>query len=238
MEQKTCLITGATRGLGKCLARDLKQSGYHVIGLGRSAIDPAACPELDEYFQCDLASEATLDEVIRYLENNYDQLDLLVHNAGIQTPYDITESLHYVDLLRKELAVNFLTPVKLTACLLPLLMQTRSRIVVVTSLLQLGAKRSAPGYCSSKAALANWAGNLRAQLEQTGVGVTEVIPGLIKTGMTPAAREKGVPPERLSRVIVDNLERDTFVLPGARLAWAISRIAPGFIRGKLLKSPN
>jgi len=60
-----------------------------------------------------------------------------------------------------------------------------------------------------------------------------VIPGLIKTDMTPEARELGEPPARLAKRVVKHQAKDRIVLPGARLAWTIAQFAPGFIRKKL-----
>lgn len=115
-------------------------------------------------------------------------------------------------------------------------MKESGRIVIVTSLLQYGSKRSAPGYASSKAALASWTNNLRAQLSGTSVSVTEVVPGLIKTSMTENGARKGVEPGVLASEILENLDRDRVVLRGAKLPVMLQRCFPTLFQQITLKS--
>ena len=233
MKQKIAIVTGASRGLGLELSRVLQGSGYRVLGLARSH------PESDGFFgelrRCDLASPASVDDAIKYIEDRHSHIDLLVHNAAIQTHFDILEETHYPEILAREHQVNFLTPVKMTASLLPLLLKEGGRIVIVTSLLQYGSKKCAPGYSSSKAALASWTNNLRAQLKNTSVSVTEVVPGLIKTSMTENAAKKGIEPGVLAGQVLENLERDRIVLPGAKLPALFQRCFPTLFQKVTLK---
>lgn len=206
------------------LARDGDELA-HLRGEGR----------LDDIIVCDLADRGDRDRAILELESRYPHLDLLVHNAGIQLRYGVLAASDYPGMVRREMEVNFLAPVHLTARLLPLLFGRDSRIVVVTSLLQFGPKREAPGYCASKAALASWTTNLRAQLEGTGVDVCEAIPGLIKTSMTEQASKRGTCPRLLARSLVSQWHKDRVVLPGGRLGWWLHRLVPELFRSLMLK---
>ncbi|MDH3326954.1 MAG: SDR family NAD(P)-dependent oxidoreductase [Gammaproteobacteria bacterium] len=238
---KTCLITGASRGLGLSLSRYFKSQGYYIIGVARSKDRLQQLADgnvIDDFFICDLSQSESIDEFIRQFENKYQTLNLLVHNAGIQNRYDILNETHFYGIFSKEISVNFLAPVKITAALIPNLLKAESKILIITSLLQLGPKVTAPGYCSSKAALANWVNNLRAQLRATNVSVTEVIPGLIKTNMTDNASKNGINPDVLAQEIGVNLNHDLIVLKSAKLGWMVSQLAPGFVKYKLLHSES
>lgn len=231
---KTCLITGCTRGLGRALAFDLHNQGYRVLGLAR---DRAALDSLEksgviqQSYRCDLASTEQLAEFLNHFTRDHQSLDLLIHNAGVQLHHSILSRSPepYDQLIQRELQINFLAPVAITRALLPSLMQSESRVVVVTSLLQFATKDSAPGYSSSKAALARWAHSLRGQLRDTSVRVTEVIPGLIKTSMTQRASEKGVEPGILSKQILSQLQRDRILCKGAKLGYWLHRLWPALL---------
>lgn len=238
MKQKICLITGASRGLGLELASKYKSSGYFVVGLSTQKPNMEIMDIFDDYVLCDLSSDSSIDSFICYIEKKYQSIDILIHNAAVQNHYSILDTAQYKNLLLNEFVVNFLAPVKITSALLPMLMQKPSKIIAISSLLQLGPKKSAPGYCSSKAALSNWVANLRVQLNLTDIKVVEVVPGLIKTKMTKNASEKGVEPSLLAEFIFRNMDKEMVILPGARLAWFLAGFAPGLIRKILLKGED
>lgn len=236
---RVCLITGASRGLGLSLAKEYKNRGYTVIGVARRTQPLEELKQagtLDDFVTCDLTSEASIDTFTNELASRHDHLDVLIHNAGIQKLMEITDSDDYPALVREEMQVNFLAPVQITVALLPLLIKSRATIIIIGSLLQIGPKREAPGYCASKAALGSWCANLREQLKRTPVKVVEVIPGLIKTTMSAKAQERGVDPDLLAREIFEGSAKPRIVLTGAKFPWAISRVLPGVVRKKLLQS--
>ena len=237
---KNCLITGATRGLGLSLAQASGQRGYRVLGLARNQELLEQLREkniLQEIYVCDLASPRSIRDFLEDFHRKHDSLDLLIHNAAVQWNHSILDTdVEYAEGIREEFQINFQAPMTITASLLPALQRVASRVVVVTSLLQFAVKPAAPGYCSSKAALANWSKSLRAQLRETGVGVTEVIPGLIKTTMTEKASRKGVEPELLAEQILNSLQRDLVICRGARAGYLLNRLWPSILQHLLSRS--
>lgn len=238
MNKQVCLITGASRGLGVLLAVQLRNRGYHVVAVARDAQRLQQARDeglIDDYLSCDLSSATQIDECLQQFENRYQRLDLLIHNAAMQCQYAVLDDCHYANILSREHQVNFLAPVKLTQALLPMLLHHSGRIMAISSVLQFGAKRSAPGYCSSKAALSNWLNNLRAQLSGTGVQVTEVIPGLMATDMQLDEAGKGVDPALIAVEIADKLHCDRVITRGARLAWWLYCTRPRLLQRMLLR---
>ncbi|MGD8341719.1 MAG: SDR family NAD(P)-dependent oxidoreductase [Gammaproteobacteria bacterium] len=234
--QKTVLVTGATRGLGLSLARAYRQQGHDVVGLAR---DAAALESLKreeilcDAITCDLADTNQIDSALLEFQNRYERLHVLVHNAALQSAYGIHESPQYARMVQREMSVNFMAAVQLTAGLLSPLLEGKGEIVVISSLLQRVSKPAAPGYSASKSALASWTANLRHQLRDHGIGVCEVIPGLIRTDMSPEGKANGSDPDELAGIISRRLPRRRLVLPGARVGWFIGSIAPGVLQGIL-----
>ncbi len=143
MKGKTCLVTGATSGIGFQTALALAERGARVIGVGR---DPGRCadaaariadaaaaevPGAEIRFEvADLSSRAEVRALAMRLAEREPRLDALVNNAGLFT-FRRAES---VDGIEMQLAVNHLAPFLLTRELLPLLAAApRARVVFVSS---------------------------------------------------------------------------------------------------------
>jgi NAD(P)-dependent dehydrogenase (short-subunit alcohol dehydrogenase family) len=136
---KTCLVTGATSGIGFETALCLARSGARVIGVGR---DPGRCAEASPHREsrrrparrsfevADLSSQAEARALAMRLAGREPRLDVLVNNAGLFTLRRAVS----VDGIEMQLAVNHLAPFLLTRELLPLLAAApRARVVFVSS---------------------------------------------------------------------------------------------------------
>jgi NAD(P)-dependent dehydrogenase (short-subunit alcohol dehydrogenase family) len=139
MTGETCLVTGATSGIGFETALALARHGARVIGVGRDAARcaaaavriAAAVPGADVRFEtADLSSQAGVRALAALVAGREPRLDALVNNAGLFT-FRRAES---VDGIEMQLAVNHLAPFLLTHELLPLLAEApRARVVFVSS---------------------------------------------------------------------------------------------------------
>jgi NAD(P)-dependent dehydrogenase (short-subunit alcohol dehydrogenase family) len=143
IEQQTVLVTGATDGLGKALARELASRGALVLLHGRSESRlEHACREIGQATGGDhlrpyRADFSSLDEVRRLahdVEGDHDRLDLLINNAGIGFGRPGAGRELSADGYELRFAVNYLAPFLLTSLLLPLLLRSApARIVNVAS---------------------------------------------------------------------------------------------------------
>ena len=172
----TALITGASGGIGSAIATAL--SATHTLLLaGRPSdrLDAVAERLGATTFPLDLTNP---DEIQASCEI-VDELDVLVHNAGVSIPGHVAES--NVDEWHATFAVNVFGVVELTLALLPALRQARGQVVFINS----GAGRKvSPGmasYSASKFALRAFADSLRD--DQPDVRVTTVYPGRTDTDM-------------------------------------------------------
>jgi NADP-dependent 3-hydroxy acid dehydrogenase YdfG len=172
----TALITGAGGGIGSAIATALAPT--HTLLLAGRPSDrlDAVAERLDATtFPLDLTDTGEIEAACEIV----DQLDVLVHNAGVSFPGHVAES--NVDEWRATFAVNVLGPVELTLALLPALRRARGQVVFINS----GAGRNvSPGmaaYSASKFALRAFADSLRA--DEPELRVTTVYPGRTDTEM-------------------------------------------------------
>lgn len=215
--QKTVLITGASRGIGRALAAEYTAAGAHVFAVARNPGQPAANVE---WIAADLGQPDGVETVIEAVKRSGRTLDVLVNNAGIQQAIDLAETTPdaFRTLLANEIAINLTAPLALAHGLLPFIRRGGGAIVNVTSILSRHPKASAPVYCATKAGLASFTDAMRHQLLPQGIRVIEAIPPLVSTDMTSGRGKGKLSPESMARAIVAGVEHGR------------KRIAPGFSR--------
>ncbi len=187
------LVTGGNRGIGLEVCRQLAQKDYAVILGSRDAArgEEAAKRLRDEGLdvtakQLDVTDESTLQDLYRWLEEEYGRLDVLVNNAGID--YDTAQNVLSADLdrVRHVFNVNTLGPWRVAQVFVPLLKKSEhARLVNVSSgagALQ-GMSGGAPACSLSKAALNALTLMLSAELKSSGVLVNAAGPGWVATDM-------------------------------------------------------
>ena len=172
----TALITGAGGGIGSAIAAALAPTHTLLLGGRPSArLDTVADRLGATTFPLDLADTDTIEASCEIV----DELDVLVHNAGVSVPGRVAES--HVDEWRATFDVNVFGAVALTLALLPALRLTRGQVVFINS----GSGRNvSPGmaaYSASKFALRAFADSLRA--DEPHLRVTTVYPGRTDTDM-------------------------------------------------------
>lgn len=192
---KVALITGANKGLGLEIARQLGQQGLTVVLAARQgkADAPAAVLRgqgLDAHaVELDVTSAADIAALPTFLEATLGRLDVLVNNAGVQLDAGFDVS---ADTLRQTYETNVIGPYAITQALLPLLRQAPAgRIVNQSSILGSltvisqgqGGSWATPGYTSSKAALNMLTVVLAQHLAGTNIKVNAAHPGWVQTDL-------------------------------------------------------
>lgn len=200
--KKIALVTGANKGIGFEIARQLAQSNVTVLLGARSlqrgqeaAANLAANGLAVEIIEIDLNDEATISAAAGTIAEKYGRLDILVNNAGIVDAGDGPPSTANTAVARKLMETNFLGTLAVTQALLPLLRQSPAgRIVNLSTTLGSLAINGDPtspyydarliGYNASKAALNMLTIQLAAELKDTAIVVNSVAPGYVKTDLT------------------------------------------------------
>src|SRR6266404_8736038 len=210
IQNKTILITGANRGIGRALVDEALRRGAKRVYAGtRSTLqhpDKRVTP---------LALDVTNLSQIQRAVDEVGTLDVLINNAGVAIYDDLINS----DAIEQHLAVNFLGMFKVTRAFLPLVRQSKGAIVNNLSLVALAPLPVIPGYSISKAAASNMTQSLRALLAGQGVTVHGVFLGPTDTDMTRGFEIPKASPEAVARGIFDGLEKgeeDIFPDPGSQ----------------------
>jgi len=194
---KTVLITGANRGIGKALVDEALRRGAKKVYAGTRGAwrhpDQRVTP---------LILDVTNPAQIEQAAHEIDTLDVLINNAGIA----IYDDLSNPDVIDQHLAVNVLGPLKLTHALLPLLRRAKGAVVNNLSLASLAPLPIIPGYSISKAALFSMTQSLRALLAGDGVKVHAVFIGPTDTDMNRGFDIPKASPESVAMGIFDGVE--------------------------------
>jgi NAD(P)-dependent dehydrogenase (short-subunit alcohol dehydrogenase family) len=189
---KTALITGANKGIGHEVARQLAAKGFHVfVGARNAKAGRKAAQEIAKksdkatFLEIDVADNDSVTNAAREFSNSEDHLDVLVNNAGIIADGDSAILEISDDLFRKTLETNTLGALRVTRAFAPLLRKSKApRVINVSSgsgQLTGGADGWAPAYSISKTALNGVTVQLAAVLPK--FAVNSVCPGWVRTEM-------------------------------------------------------
>ena len=198
---RTWLVTGASRGIGLELCRQLASRGDRVIAACRKAspdLQALGCRIVEDVEVRDDASVGRLAATL-----GDERIDVLVNNAGVLS----RESLGSLDFdaMRRQFEVNALAPLRVTQALLPKLGEG-AKVVIITSRMGSVADNGSGGYYGyrmSKAAV-NMAGkSLAEDLRPRGITVLLLHPGMVATDMT---GRQGIPPAESAAMLIERMD--------------------------------
>jgi NAD(P)-dependent dehydrogenase (short-subunit alcohol dehydrogenase family) len=233
-EKRVALLTGANKGLGLEIARQLGKQGITVVLSARGdkakkAAEILKAEGIDAHpLSLEVTDAADIAALPDYFEKTFGRLDILVNNAGVLLDAEGDS----VDVLRRTYEVNVFAPHAITKALLPLLKKSPAgRVVNQSSILGSieniasggAGKWIVPAYSSSKAALNMLSVVLAQDLKQTKVKVNAAHPGWVKTDMGGDAAPLGVEEGAKTAVMLATLPDDgpsgTFTHAGKELPW-------------------
>lgn len=180
--KKTALVTGASSGMGKEIAKRLIRDGYHVYVAARQVEKMRDLESLGaQPLKMDVTAEAEVEAAVVQIVTERGGVDVLVNNAGFGL-YGPMEEIG-MDEARYQFEVNVFGPARLTQLLLPAMRKKGAgKIVVISSM---GGRIYTPlgsWYHATKHALEGWSDCLRLELAPLGIDVIVIEPGIIETG--------------------------------------------------------
>lgn len=190
LDGRLAVITGASRGIGRSVAKAFSREGAHVILLARTV---GGLEEVDDVIQAsggtstlvpvDLKDFDALDQLGASIHERWGKLDILVGNAGLLG--DVTPLPHLVpDVWQQVLDVNVTANYRLIRSLDPLLRQSDAgRVILVTSGAATNFRPFLGAYAITKAALDAMGKTYAAEMEKTNVTCNLLSPGPIRTDM-------------------------------------------------------
>ena len=193
---KVSLVTGASRGIGRAIAKALAAEGAKVVlGARDTAKLAEAVAEIRagggeaESLPLDVADRASVQAAFEALLGTHGRLDHLVNNAGVTRDNLILrmKDEEWQQVLATNLTGAFLCT---QAALRPMLKQRSGRIVNITSVVGLAGNAGQANYAASKAGLVGFTKSVAREVASRSITVNAVAPGFIETDMTAVLTEK------------------------------------------------
>jgi NAD(P)-dependent dehydrogenase (short-subunit alcohol dehydrogenase family) len=200
----TCLVTGASRGIGYEYCRQLKERGEDAIAVCRTPTSELKDLGIQIVSDIDITSDEDVAKLAQHLADT--PLDLLINNAGILERVSL-DDLDF-DSIRKQFEVNALGALRVTRALLSNL-HDGSKVVIMTSRMgSIGDNTSGGsyGYRMSKAALSMAGKSLAHDLQPQGIAVAVLHPGLVQTRMTNFS-SSGITPAESVQNLLDRIDQ-------------------------------
>lgn len=249
----SALVTGASSGIGRLLALRLAADGARVALVARRETElRRLAAEIESgggdalVLPCDVGDAAQARAAALRAEQHFGGIELLVNNAGYGCHRRFLD--WEISDIERMLRVNFLGAVYFTKALLPgMVARRRGFLVFVASVAGRIASPEESVYAASKFALLGLAESLSLEVEESGVHVLSVLPGVIRTpffdGMLetlpPVARRSMREPELVVDAILRALaqgRREITVPRGIALAYLVRALAPGFLRRQVRRT--
>jgi short-subunit dehydrogenase len=248
LKDRRLLITGASSGIGYCLAEQVSAAGARVALAARSAdkleelagrlaargVDVLAVPT-------DITLEEDRQRLVDQVTGHFGGLDVLINNAGVASFAHFADSSEAI--LRQIMEVNFFAPVELIRLAIPALsLGQQPAVVNVASMCGRRGLPAWPEYSASKFALCGMTEALRGELVRFGIDMLLILPGLTRsnlaahllksTGRMKIDFEGGMPPEEVAAGILHALRsnrRETVLGRDAKWILRINRFFPRLV---------
>ena len=189
MKDNVVAITGASKGIGAELARQLAAKGARLVlaARGEKELEGVAeeCRKLGASvvaIRADVAVERDCQALVAGALLAFGRLDTLVNNAGA-TMWARFEDIDDMSILERIMQVNYMGAVYCTHYALPHLRASKGRIVGISSLAGKVGVPTRTGYSAAKHAMTGFFDSLRIELDDSGVTVTMIYPGFVATGI-------------------------------------------------------
>lgn len=232
------LITGASGGIGRCLAERAAERGARVAVAARSADKlgelVAALKQRGAEaiaIAADVTVEPDQERMVQTIQERFGGLDVLINNAGQASFGHFADSTEAI--LRQIMEVNFFAPVELMRRAIPLLRQGRQPAIVnIASMCGRRGLPAWPEYSASKFALCGMTEALRGEMARFDIDVLLILPGLTRSdlgrhllrneGRMKISFDEGMPPDVTARGVLDALEQNrTETVLGRDAIWML-----------------
>jgi short-subunit dehydrogenase len=218
------LITGASTGIGRCLAIDFAKAGATVVGCARSreplertlneirSINPSA-----RMIYCDVGDREQVKAMTGEVLGAFGRIDILINNAGVGMRLPFADAS--VEAIERVMRTNYFGMIYCTHAVLPsMINQKHGHIVNISSVAGKVGTLNLSGYCASKFAMNGFSASLHHELKPLGIHVSVICPGPVRTNFSRAFADTKpkspaflmLEPETVSRLVLRAIDRKKF----------------------------
>jgi NAD(P)-dependent dehydrogenase (short-subunit alcohol dehydrogenase family) len=214
LKDKVVVITGASRGLGKNMAKFLIDKGAQVIISARPGgeLENTAQELSCDNFPCDVTNEKQVRDLAGYVMEKYGRIDIWINNAGIWLPHDYLENVD-TEKIRRMFEVNVYGAIYGCDEALRIMKgQNSGTIVNIISTSALEGRDKSAAYCASKFAVRGLTDSLRVENSESNLQIFGIYPCGMKTDLfgeaKPEEYDSFLSVEEIAREIIENLAQD------------------------------
>jgi NAD(P)-dependent dehydrogenase (short-subunit alcohol dehydrogenase family) len=208
---KTVLVTGANRGIGAAVVRELLKAG--VAKVYAAARKPSALPDFGDARVHPLALDIRDEASAKAAAVTAADTDVLINNAGTALFANFIDSP--IDVIKADMDTNYYGTLNVIRAFVPVFAKRHAGTIAnVSSVVGLTSSPPLAGYSASKAALHSLTQTLRVTLRDSGIKVLGIYPGPIDTELSRGLTMDKATPELAAQLIVAGLEKDdTYIFP-------------------------
>jgi len=196
LKNKVAIVTGASKGIGKAIARGLAEFGANVVVSSRKqeAVEKVASEFNSKglssiAIECHVAKEDQQKNLIKKVFNKYGRIDILVNNAGTNPYFGPVDKMP-IDIYKKTMDINLNSAISLSNLVYPIMKKQKSgSIIHISSIEGIHPSKMMTAYNISKAALIMLGNNQAIEWGKDNVRVNTICPGYVKTKLSAALLE-------------------------------------------------
>jgi len=250
---KVAIITGASSGIGKAVALHLASSNYNIVLVARKKEELHKVEqELAKYEvkvlvrECDVTKVVQVHETVQHAIKSFGRIDVLVNCAGYGV-YGELETMRLEDI-NGQMLTNYFGTVLCIKEALPKLKESKGVIINIASIAGLVGVPQMAAYSASKHAVVGLSESLRFELDGTGVSVSCICPGKVKTNLHQHESFKnvewahddnyGIVPSAVARTVDKAIKERKFLYvtpPYRRWQLLVGRLLPHSLAAKMVK---